>query len=237
MLNIAICDDEKVICEMLRQKISVYMKKNHEPFRIECYYNAAQLLQSQYHHQIYILDIDMPDLNGIALAKKLRESGAVCPLIFITALQEYVFDAFEVEALDYICKPIDDNRLCKALDRALRKVHRAGSKTLFIKNVNGCRYVDLDTIYYCEVINRKIYLYTQNGVIDYYCKIGDIEKQLDYRFFKCHRSYLVNLDYLAEYTNGQITLKNGTQIPVARLRQQDLTAAMMQYMKQKGYGN
>ncbi|MDR1701485.1 MAG: LytTR family transcriptional regulator, partial [Sporomusaceae bacterium] len=81
--------------------------------------------------------------------------------------------------------------------------------------------------------NRKIYLYTQNGAIDYYGKLEELEKQLDYRFVRCHRSYLVNLDHLNEYANGEIKLTNKTCVPVSRLRYQEVLAAMMEYMKKK----
>ncbi len=146
-------------------------------------------------------------------------------------MAEYVYDAFEVEAFDFICKPIEEIRLHKTLNRAFKKLGK--NKSLFIQTMNWCKSVKLDDIYYCEVINRKIYLRTQNGVIEYYCRLEDTEKQLDYRFVRCHRSYLVNLDYLLECTNGQIILENGEHVPTSRLRHQDVRDAMMLYMKRK----
>lgn len=233
MIRISICDDEDVICDMLRQQVSSHMDDLKKPYEIKCYTNAAQLMQSPLHYDILLLDIQMPELDGLTFAKKLRENEMDCALIFITALEEHVFDAFEVEAIDYICKPIDDKRLKKALERALKKAEASDDKYLLIKTMNWCKSIKISSIYYCEIINRKIYLHTQNSVIDYYCKIEDVEKQLDYRFVRSHRSYLVNLDYLIEYANGQITLENGALVPVSRLRHQELMEAMMQYMKKK----
>lgn len=176
----------------------------------------------------------MPEQDCITLAKKLRETQSGSAIIFISALKEHVYDAFEVEALDYICKPIDEARLQKALSRAVVKLREQGNKSLFIQTMNWCKSVKLEDIYYCEVINRKIYLYTKSGTIEYYRKLEAVEQQLDYRFARCHRSYLVNLDYLLEYTGGQILLENGAHVPISRLRHQDFMEAMMRYMKRKG---
>lgn len=234
MIKIAICDDEKVACELLLQKVLSYMDEWKEPCEIECFFSAAGLLQTPCFFDLFFLDIQMPEQDGIALAKKIRENENRGTIIFITALAEYVYDAFEVEAFDYICKPIDDMRLQKTLDRAIKKLRESEKNCLFVQTMNWCKSVKLDEIYYCEVMNRKIYLHTKTGVVEYYCKLKDIEKQLDYRFVRCHRSYLVNLDFLLEYTNGHITLENGEHIPVSRLRHRDFMEVMMLYMKRKG---
>lgn len=233
MLKIVICDDEPVFCEYLKNKITAYGSGLSETCRILCYTSANDLLAAPLDFHILLLDIQMPHMDGIRLAGRLREQGFTFSLIFITALEQYVFDAFELEAVDYICKPVDENRLKRALDRSRKALSLKNGKTLLIQTMNWCKTVKLDTIYYCEVINRKIYLHTSGGIIDYYSKIQELEKRLDERFFRCHRSYLVNLDYMAAYCDGQIHLEHGEQIPVSRLRHNDFMKAMMTYMKEK----
>ena len=234
MIKIAICDDEKEACEALRDKTLHYMQEKKEHFEIECFFSASTLLQTSCTYDMLLLDIQMPEQDGLTLARKIRANDSHSIIIFITALTEYVYDAFEVEAFDYICKPVADMRLHKVLDRTLNKLSTNENKSLLIQTINWCKAVKLDDIYFCEVINRKIYLHTKSGVIAYYSKLEDIEKKLDSRFFRCHRSYLVNLDYLLEYTNGQIILENGENVPTSRLRHQDFMDAMMLYMKRKG---
>lgn len=233
MIKIAICDDEKIACSLLAQSVSFIMDAWKENYEIACFLSAAELLQSSHCFDIFLLDIQMPIQDGLELAKKIRETGNQSCIIFVTALEEYVYDAFEVEALDYICKPVDDTRLKKALHRAIRKLKENKDTALFIQTKNWCKSVKLSSIYYCEVINRKLYLHTQSGVITYYSTLEDIEKQLDYRFVRCHRSYFVNLDYLLEYANDQITVENGEKVPVSRLRHQAVMEAMLQYMKRE----
>lgn len=233
MIKIAICDDEIFICKKLNQKIIEQSETFQETFQIVFFTSAVELLKSSSDYDILLLDIQMPEVNGIDLAKNLRKSGNQCAIIFITILKENVFDAFEVEAIDYICKPIDDLRLKNALSRAIKHIKRKRKACLFIQTMNWCKSVPFHTIYYCEIINRKIYLHTQNGIVEYYGKLKEVEKQLDYRFIKCHRSYLINLDFLSEYTNGQIILENGEQIPVSRSHQQTFIKLLLQYMKKR----
>lgn len=234
MIKIAICDDEPAACRLLTQKVEAHMGELKEPCEIKCFFSAAQLLQAPYSYDLLFLDIQMPEQDGITIAKKIRENQNRSIIIFITALSEHVYDAFEVEALDYICKPIDESRLQKALNRAVAKMKENENRSLFIQTKNWCKAVKLEDIYYCEVMNRKIYLHTKNGVVEYYCKLEKVEKQLDYRFVRCHRSYLVNLDYLKEYSSVGITLENGERVPASRLRHQEFMKAMMLYMKRKG---
>ncbi len=234
MIKIAICDDEPAVCQIMSRKVEDYMHVLKEHCEIKCFISATQLLKTSCSHDLFLLDIQMPEQDGITLAKKIRESQNRSIIIFITALSESVYDAFEVEALDYICKPIDESRLQKALNRAVTKIKENKNNSLFIQTMSWCKSVKLEDIYYCEVKNRKIYLHTKNGVIEYYCKLEELEKQLDYRFVRCHRSYLVNLNYLLEYSAREITLENGERVPASRLRHQEFMDAMMLYMKRKG---
>lgn len=132
-------------------------------------------------------------------------------------------------ASDFI-KPVKDVRLALTLDRALKKLNRRKEPHLLVRTLNQCRSIAFNSIFYCEVINRKLYLHTQDGIIDYYGKMDALEMQLDNRFFRCHRSYLVNLEYLKTYSEGQLLLQDGSRIPVSRLRHGEFMEAMLQYM-------
>lgn len=230
MQKIAICDDELAMCEELRQKLNILFTQWKLPFTITCFTDPIKLMNSPLHFTMIFLDIQMPKINGLKLANKLREQNSFCALFFVTISKDYMLEAFELEPIDYLCKPVDMNRLERSVKRALARQENQLRKALFVQTGNHCFSVRLTSIYYCEIINRKIYLYTTEGTIDYYGKITELSKQLDQRFFRCHRSYLVNLDYLLEYSNGQITLTNGSQIPLSRLRHQEFLQTMMEYL-------
>ncbi|MEY8336589.1 LytTR family DNA-binding domain-containing protein [Lachnospiraceae bacterium 62-35] len=231
MIKIAVCDDEAMMCDLLKDMISEKLTLWKENFCISCYLDSSHLLDSSLDFDLIFLDIRMPGLDGIALAKKLRQLSPACALIFVTILKEYMPEVFELEAVDYICKPVDEGRLERALKRTLKRLKEEKDKCLFIHTPNWCRTIKLKDISYCEVINRKIYLHTKTGVIEYYGKMKELEQQISPHFIKCHRSYLINPDYLQEYAGGEIILETGERIPVSRLQRQSFMETMLQYMK------
>lgn len=231
LVQIAVCDDEFHMCEMLRQQVSAFCAAHGVTAQIHAYTDPLALSCETIHFDLVYLDIQMPHMDGMTLARQIRGKNPDCILVFITVLEEYSLEAFAVEAMDYICKPIDEARLVRSLTRALAQIQQENEASILVQTAHWCKTVKMNEIYYCEVINRKIYLHTKEGVLEYYGKLKEIEQQLDARFFKCHRSYLVNLDYLKAYQEGQITLEHGEQIPVSRLRHQELMDKMLQYMK------
>lgn len=230
MLKIAICDDEPLMQEQLAQAVSAILTNRHRPFTVTPFSNGLALLASPLAYDLIFLDIQMPGPNGITLAKTLRRREFNGALIFVTAFQEHMPDAFEVEAADYLCKPIDSVRLERTLMRTVERLEALSEKCLFIQTANWCKSVKFSHIYYGEVINRKIYLHTKTGVIDYYGKMAELEKQLSSHFIRCHRSFLINPDYLLEYADGQIILENQACIPVSRKYHSVLMDRMMNYM-------
>lgn len=234
MIQIAICDDESVMCRLLEEKLISLLKTHQTAYSVTCYTSSSELLMAPVAYDLIFLDIQMPGFDGMETAKQLRERLPEAAFIFVTVLKDYMPEAFQVEASDYLIKPVEDARLSLTLDRVLKKLKRKREPHLFIRTLNQCRSIAFGSIFYCEVINRKLYLHTQDGLIEYYGKMDALEKQLDSRFFRCHRSYLVNLDYLKAYTNGQILLQDESCIPVSRLRHGEFMNVMLQYMSYPG---
>ena len=233
VIKIAVCDDEAAMCGQIAQMTAQILTRLDEPFKIDCYQDPRSLLEQADLLDLLFLDIQMPGLDGVDLAKKLRAQENPCAIIFVTILRDCMLDAFEVEAVDYLCKPVDKDRLERALGRVLkhRREKDASEKSLFIQTKGWSRSVKIRDIYYCEVINRKIYLHTKDGVIDHYGRLREVEDQLNGHLIRCHRSYLVNPRYLQEYRNGRITLENGEEIPVSRQYKQALLEGMGQYLR------
>ncbi|NBH15899.1 DNA-binding response regulator [Clostridiaceae bacterium] len=233
MIKISICDDDRIFCRQLKQTVSQKLDGLKEPYTITCHYNSASLMAGPMDFDLLFLDIQMAGMDGISLARCLRQQDFPGAIIFTTILKDCMLDAFEVEAIDYLCKPIDDLRLENALKRTLKRHNTQNEKHLFIHTMNWCRSVRLCDILYCEVMNRKIYLHTQKDVVTFYGKLKDLEKQLDENFVKCHRSYIVNLAFIQEYSNGWILLENQSQIPVSRPHHQVLLDAMLEFMERR----
>lgn len=235
MIEIAICDDEEYMIKNLYTKVNGFFRQRNFPVTITCFSDGKSLLRCSREFQIIFLDIQMKDMSGMDTARVLRKRNYDGHLIFVTVLNECVYDAFEVQAFDYLVKPLEDSRFNRSMERLLSSLQTPSSTRLLIQRGNECRIISFHQIIYCEVINRKIYIHMYNNeIIDYYDKIEQLETKLDQRFFRCHRSYLVNLKYIQRYDKNILFLTTGEQIPVSRLRTQELSGAILQYMKEWG---
>ena len=236
MITFAICDDEPLMARELAGHLADYMKeKSMTGYGLSSFSNGRALLESGGGFDVIFLDIQMEQPDGMETARLLRRRGVHSLLIFVTVLKECVFDSFQVEGFDYLLKPLDSARFCQTMDRVLRALERRKAESIVIQRGTGCEVVLLSDIVYCEVLGRKIYLHKHDGTVSgYYNKLEDLERRVDGRFFKCHRSYLVNLDYVRGCQDGQVLLFQGERIPVSRLRKRELTQALLRHMKGRG---
>lgn len=233
MIHIAICDDEPYMSDALRRMVSKFFRGKNIDIMISQFTGGEQLLHSQKEIDILFLDIQMGDMNGMETAKRLRRRKFKGFLIFITVLREMVFHAFEVQAFDYLVKPIDEIHFEKMLERLLSSMQDAGSASLLIQKGYESSIIPFEDIVFCEIMDRKVYVHLASSeIIDFYDRIDHLETKLDDSFFRCHRSFLINLKYLKSYKNGTAYMENGKEIPVSRLRSKEFSSVILRYMKQ-----
>lgn len=231
----AICDDEPYMQENLSALLAQHCK---EPYQLQCFTSGKELLASAEDFDLLFLDIQMEAPNGMETARLLRQKGKQGLLVFVTVLQDCVFDAFSVEAFDYLLKPVDNQRFQAVLNRALSVLSRRSAQTLSVQRGGQLLLIPLSQIVYLEVLGRKIYLHQADGtVVDYYEKLENLEARLERQFFRCHRSFLVNLDFVRGCGGGQVRLASGASVPLSRLRERDFTQALLRHMAERGPGN
>ena len=234
MIKLAICDDEPQMAQEIADQLASYMKETDIDYSVDRFPSGYALLKSSDEFGIIFLDIQMERPDGMETARLLRQRDSRSLLIFVTVLKDRVFDVFPLEAFDYLLKPLDRDRFRRTMDRAVRWLERDAAKNLMIQRGSDRQIVLLSDILYCEVLGRKVYLHKKDGiVVDYYDRLEDVEQRVDSRFFKCHRSYLVNLDYVSGCQEGQVLLPQGKRIPVSRLRERELTQALLRHMKER----
>ena len=232
MIRIGICDDEAYMLDMLAEKVSAFFKRENMEITVFPFQSGKALLDCGKKLDIVFLDIQMGGPDGLDTAKELRSRGYSGFLIFVTVLRECVFNAFEVQAFDYLLKPIGEECFLKTMYRLLDCIKNAKNENLLIRIGYESRLIPFDDIVFCEVIDRKIYLNLTSGeVVDYYERIENLETKLDNRFYRCHRSYLINLKHLKGYKNGTAYMDNGREVPVSRLRSKEFSGVVLQYMK------
>lgn len=233
MLQIAVCDDDKSMGDYLKQLIMRRLSKDSN-YKISVFSTGKELLSSSINYDIFFLDIELKDINGIDMARKLRqESGAV--IVFVTALKEYVFDAFDVQAFQYLLKPIDEEKFFQVLDKAIIECRTMKQTEPLVIRINGAyRNIQKNNILYAENEGRKVVLHLKDGQqIAYYAKMSELEILLGKQFFRCHRGYLVNLSDIQSYDVGNIQLKNGENILMAKQKYSEFVSAYMEFLRRK----
>ncbi len=232
MIRIAICDDEKHMSDHIRAMASDFFRKKNREIYFRTFSSGEELLSYDGQIDILFLDIQMKEMDGMETARKLRAGQFRGVLIFITVLKEMVFQSFEVQAYDYLVKPVDKKQFEKTMERLYTSMQNASEYSLLVQKGYEGRVIPKDEIVFCEIIDRKIYLNLVSGdVVDYYERIENLETKLDKRFYRCHRSYLINLKHLKGYKNGTACMDNGKEIPVSRLRSKEFSGVVLQYMK------
>ena len=234
MIHIAICDDEKYMSDHIKALVSDFFRKKNREVCLRTFSSGEELLSGGGQIDICFLDIQMKGMDGMETARRLRADKFQGFLIFITVLKEMVFSSFEVQAYDYLLKPVEEKQFEKTMERLFSSMRSAGEDSMLIQKGYEGRIVQKDEIIFCEIIDRKIYLNLASGeVLDYYEQIENLETKLGSHFFRCHRSYLINLRHLKGYKNGVAYMDNGREVPVSRLRNKEFSGVVLQYMKNR----
>lgn len=235
MLSIAVCDDEVLECCNIVAKIKAAMEELGIPYIIRQFSGGEELLKASERFDIIFLDIMMKDLDGMTTAGLLRGKQMDSLLIFITSTRKYVFDAYDVEAFQYLVKPVEDKKLKSVLQRAVKKTETATQGFIVISKDRQKEKLFLDDIFYFEIMGRLVYAHGKAGVSAFYERIGILEKSLLGKgFFRCHKSYLINLRYVNVYNKQEAVLDNGERIVIAKRRYEEFCKEILGFMRKNG---
>ncbi|MET1247390.1 LytTR family DNA-binding domain-containing protein [Sporolactobacillus sp. STCC-11] len=233
-MRIAICEDDKTQREYLAAIVREWAKKSNKTLTLEHFENAQAFLFSWSADQSYdalLLDIQMPGLNGMNLARKVRERDEQLAIIFITGFSDYMDEGYEVSALHYLIKPVKVEKILAVLDRASKKVTEQ-AKTLLIEQESEMIRVNQEDIISLEAFAHTIDVTTTEHHYHIKASIDQLEHQLDQDLFvRPHRSYLVGLKYISQLGKTELTLDSGRTIPVSRRRYHAVNQAFIRFYK------
>ena len=236
-MKLAMCDDEKRIRDIIAQSV----KEVSEKIEIEFYADAKGILSASFDSDILFLDIQMPGIDGMGAARMLRSSGRKTVIVFVTALEDQVFNAFDVGAFNYIVKPFTKAKIIEVLNKAVKQAEdqrlveaaiseqEEAGRTITVKSGGTNTRVILSEVQYAEIYDRRIILHMESSNdIEYYGRISDLENIAGKDFFRVHRAYLVNLGAVKSYDSKFVHMSDA-DIPVARGKYQELIRAYMSY--------
>lgn len=231
-LKLAICDDDTSQRDYLFNVVTLWANKNSHLIEIKQYEEAKPFLfdySEEKDFDILLLDIDMPGTNGIELAKAVRRESSSVQIIFVTGYYEYFSDGFDVSALHYLIKPVDERKLYPVLDKAVQNLS-CRQRSVLITTADGSIKVSLADILYIESENVYINIHTMHGTYHTRMTLGKFAEQLDETFFRVHRSYIVCLKYIKRITRTDITMTNGENIPIRRGLYDEVHAALIKHL-------
>ena len=236
-MQIAICDDEQEVWGLLEKKI----KEVCPDAKLWFYRSGEELLLADQRIDILFLDIQMPGINGMKAAEEFRKKNKKTVIIFVTALEEYVFQAFDVRAFHYLVKPFEDEKFKDILVKAIEQSRQSEGleqikqeeRYLLIKTGGIHTKIFLKDIIYAEVFNRKVIIHSVKDKIEYYGRMSALEKQLGEDFFRPHRAYLVHFQYVVSYDAAMVKLEEGAVL-MAKQKYSEFIKRYMQYIQWKG---
>ena len=227
----AICDDEREIRSSIERNIRLLCEDSD----IIKFADGKALVEYEGGFDILFLDIQMEGMSGMEAARVLRGRGCKAVIIFVTAIEEYVFDAFDVGAFHYIVKPFDKAKFFDVLRKAVAQCESIKARevrdepSLAVKTGFTTRKIYLYEIFYLEVFNRKVVIHKADGDVEFYGKLIELEDRLSEHFVRCHRAYIVNMRYVLKYTANNITLENGAEILLSKQKYGEFVRKYLKY--------
>ena len=215
--KIAICDDSDADRKYILNMVERWATSAGHVVHNDTFSSAENFLfhyAEESDYDILLLDIEMGVMDGVTMAKQLRGSNDTVQIIFITGYSDYILEGYEVAALHYLMKPVKEEKLCSVLDRAVEKLSK-NEKILNFGIGGEMVRVPIYQIRYADVFGNYVTIHAMSDV-KVKMTLGELEKQLDERFYRVGRSCIVNLTQVSRVTKTEIKLIEGTVIPFPR---------------------
>lgn len=219
MLKVAIVEDNKAAMEKLQGYLERYAQENEEKFDIAAFGDALAFLDNyRCIYDMVFMDIELPFINGMEAAKRLREIDSQVVLIFVTNMAQFAVKGYEVDALDYLVKPVHYGDFQLKLHRAVSRLKEA-QEAILIQRQSGILKLKVQEIGYIEVRGHTLIFHTDMGEINGSGTLNELENKLKGKgFLRCNKCYLVNQKYIAAVQGYTLVMAQGEELQISRPR-------------------
>lgn len=233
MVRVAIVEDDPAYREEMVGFLQQFSQESGQKFHITPFSDGKEITENySAAWDMILMDIEMPGLDGMTAAERIRALDGDVVIIFITNMPQYAMKGYTVDALDYVLKPVSYYAFTQRISRALERMKRRARRFISIPLRTGMAKVELSQITYVEIVNHDLIYHTQEG--DFTCK-GSLTEAADRlekeHFFRISNCYLVNLEYVECIQNGTVTV-NGQVLTVSRSRKKLLLDEMNNYINE-----
>lgn len=231
MYRIAVVEDEAQSRQLLTEYIERYEAENPDvKFELRVFHDGMEFIENyKPDYDVVFMDIEMPLLDGMRAARKMRETDEDVCLIFVTNLIQYAVNGYEVGAMDFIVKPVGYFNFKMKLSRAIRYRLKNKRETILLPAENGKKKVAAEEVYYIDVYDHTLTYHTAEGEYSERGSISEKEKELaGLGFARCSNSFLVNLQHVSEFTPNAVVVQRQT-LQISRSKKKDFMRALTDY--------
>lgn len=230
MIKIAVVDDEACDSERLKTLLIDYGKENSVDLDVTVFSDSVMFLEKYAaNFDIVFFDIEMPSIDGIRAAKRIRDTDETVVIIFVTRMAQLAVHGYKVHALDFIVKPINKHTLSLTMKSALRSVALMAGENVLIPMRGGVECVSAKNIYYVEVRKHTLIYHTSSGVFERYGVLKDEESKFSkLKFIKCNKCFLVNPRHVSKIKNYTVTVA-GDELLISHPRKKEFMQALAEY--------
>lgn len=235
MIKIAFCDDDMEVLHQMNELLDRYRVERNEDITYAAFQSPFELLteiEKGIRPDILFLDVVMPGQNGMDVAKEIRQYDTNMKIIFLTSSPEFAVESYSVGAYFYQLKPIWEESFFRLMDAVLAECEKKKKNSLILRSKDGITRIDLQQLEYCEVLGRKLLFHLENGaVLESAGSLDDLAGQLmQYsNFFRPHRSFLVNMEYIQNISSRSIKMVNDAEIPIPHGKCSEIKNTYMEY--------
>lgn len=232
MLNIAIVEDEKEMSNCLHDYLIKFFNEENKSIDVSIFDNGNIFLEKyKLNFDLIFLDIKMPSIDGMEVAQKIRKIDKNVMIIFVTSLAQYAIKGYEVNAFDYILKPIDYYNFKLKMSRALVFLNSINNRSFVVEYKNVIKRISVDELMYIEIYDHRLYFHLLNNenISSYGTMKTYIELLKDDSFMLCNQCYFVNLKYVREVTSDYV-LVGDKQLSLSRPKRQEFIRALNNYL-------
>lgn len=244
-IHVALCDDETACHDTTKRLFADYRRKpSPVSFTLSCFSSGKDLLSYIDENEtfdIYILDIIMPDINGIQLGTALRKRNDSGLIIYLTSSPDFAVESYNTDALHYLLKPINSSQFFQCIDKAVSRLnHRSLTETISIKTPGSTQIVAIRNILYAERVNRHIRYYLNDSTVIDSVTFNDTFQNAVSRLTACPgflivgSSFVVNLHYVTEVTRSDMLLTGNYLVHIPRRSYDTVKATWADYWLSKG---
>ncbi|WP_455536144.1 LytR/AlgR family response regulator transcription factor [Roseburia inulinivorans] len=235
MIKIAFCDDDMEVLHQMNELLDRYRVEWNEDITYAAFQSPFELLteiEKGIRPDILFLDVVMPGQNGMDVAKEIRQYDTNMKIIFLTSSPEFAVESYSVGAYFYQLKPIWEESFFRLMDAVLAECEKKKKNSLILRSKDGITRIDLQQLEYCEVLGRKLLFHLEDGaVLESAGSLDDLAGQLmQYsNFFRPHRSFLVNMEYIQNISSRSIKMVNDAEIPIPHGKCSEIKNTYMEY--------